>query len=115
MRLLGRDLSPFVRRTATVMNLLGLEYERQIVATGEDGDLIRTYNPLGRVPALILDDEVLIDSTAILDYVLELAEHQTLLPRSGSVRRRVTEAVGARDRCDGKDCGWRLRDDPTSG
>jgi len=91
MLLLGRDLSPFVRRTATTLNILGISYERKIVAAAEDGELIRRFNPLGRIPALVLDnDEVVIDSAAIIDFALELAENsEQILPARGDLRRKV--------------------------
>ena len=90
MILIGRFLSPFVRRSATVLNLLGLEYEQREVATAEDADLIKEFNPLGRVPALALDDNTIIDSHAIIDYALEkVGTMQTLLARAGAPRQRT--------------------------
>ena len=103
MILLGRDLSPFVRRTATVLNLLGVNYERRIVSTADDAEEIRQHNPLGRVPALIIDSEALVDSAAIIDYALELAdpEHK-LLAAAGVARRRTLQlsalATGAMEK-----------------
>jgi glutathione S-transferase len=94
MILLGRDLSPFVRRSATLLNLLGISYERKIVATAEDTDLIRKYNPLGRVPALILAHDVIVDSHAIVDFALETAGYpENVLPGSGEGRRAVLKLV----------------------
>ena len=88
MILIGRDLSPFVRRTATTLNLLGLDYEREQIAAADAVEYIRKYNPLARVPTLIVDDDAIIDSAAIIDYALELtADHQTLLPSAGTARR----------------------------
>jgi glutathione S-transferase len=103
MILVGRDLSPFVRRTATVLNLLGLPYERRTLNTNDDADELRKYNPLGRVPALLLDAEALIDSAAIIDYALEIGdtEHQ-LLAAAGPQRRHVLQlsaiATGAMEK-----------------
>ena len=93
MILLGRDLSPFVRRCATLLNVLNLDYERMIVAAAEDGELIRQYNPLGRIPALILDTEVIIDSAAIVDHALQIgdADH-VVLPSEPTQRREVLRA-----------------------
>lgn len=103
MILVGRDLSPFVRRCAIAMNLLGLEYERKIVAAAQDAELIRRYNPLGRVPALILADEVVIDSHAIIDYLLDTYDKaEALLPKSGDARRQALKinalAVGTMEK-----------------
>lgn len=103
MILIGRDLSPFVRRTATVLNLLGLSYERRTLNTNDDADELRTYNPLGRVPALLLESEALIDSAAIIDYVLEVGDPDNrLLAATGAERRHTLQlsaiATGAMEK-----------------
>ncbi|TAN55811.1 MAG: glutathione S-transferase family protein, partial [Rhodospirillales bacterium] len=68
MILIGRDLSPFTRRVAVSLAMLGLPFERKQLSTVTDATEVTNYNPLRRVPALALDSgEVLIDSTAILD------------------------------------------------
>jgi len=87
MILIGMFDSPFVRR----------------VAVSRDFELIRQYNPLGRVPALVqADGEVLIDSSAILDFLdfLDAAagSERALLPPSGDERRR---ALQLSVRCEG--------------
>ena len=60
-----------------------------MVAFGE-GDKIAPFNPLRRVPTLVLDDgEALIESTAILDYLDELAGVQdAMIAENGLERRR---------------------------
>jgi len=91
MQLIGRDLSPFVRRTATVVEILGLPYERLKLATADTPEAVARFNPLARVPALVLEDgETLYDSSAIIDYLLEIGdpEHR-LLPSAGRDRRDV--------------------------
>ena len=70
MILIGQYDSPFVRRVGIALTLYGLAFEHRPWSTFGDADKIRPYNPLTRVPTLVLDDgEVLIDSTVILDYV----------------------------------------------
>ena len=93
MLLIGRDRSPFVRRTATMMELLGLTYERRPIATTDVAELTKV-NPLGRVPALVLSDgETLIDSAAIIDYILEIGDRDhRLLAASGKPRRDALRA-----------------------
>jgi glutathione S-transferase len=94
MQLIGRTLSPFVRRVAATLAVYGLPCESLPLSTVTDGDAIRQRNPLGRVPALILDDgEVLVDSSAILDHLDELAGDAALTPRLGAERRQVLRAV----------------------
>jgi glutathione S-transferase len=98
MILVGRYLSPFVRRVGVSLHQLGLPFERKILSTATDRAAIEAFNPLGRVPSLELDDgEVLIDSAAILDYVDELAgPAKALTPASGGERRQVLKiaAIG---------------------
>lgn len=104
MILIGRLLSPFVRRVQVTLNLFGIENERNPLTTSSDGQAIGALNPLRRVPALTLDDgEVLIDSNAILDYLDELAgPERALVPASGAERRKVLKllalAVGAAEK-----------------
>ena len=94
MQLVGRLLSPFVRRVAATLQLYGMAYESLPLSTISDGAAIKGYNPIGRVPALILDGgEVLIDSSAIIDHLDELAGEAALIPRAGAERREVMRAV----------------------
>ncbi len=74
MLLIGQYDSPFVRRVAIAMRLYGIAYEHRPWSTFGDAETIAPYNPLRRVPTLVLDNgETLIESMAILDYVDELA------------------------------------------
>jgi len=94
MQLVGRLLSPFVRRVAATLQVYGMGYESLPLSTMSDGAAIKGYNPVGRVPSLILDDgEVLIDSSAILDHLDEVAGASALIPRSGAERRQVLRGV----------------------
>ena len=65
MILIGRYLSPFVRRSATLIQLAGLEYEQREVTT-DQVDELSAFNPLARVPALDIGEaEAIVDSAAI--------------------------------------------------
>jgi glutathione S-transferase len=91
MLLIGMFDSPFVRRVAISMKLLEVPFEHANWSVGKDFDRIREYNPLSRVPTLVLDDgESLIESSAILDHIDELVgPERALLPVSGADRRRA--------------------------
>jgi len=94
MQLVGRLLSPFVRRVAATLNIYGMPFESLALSTMSDGAAIKGYNPVGRVPSLILDDgEVLIDSSAIIDHLDELAGEAALIPPAGAERRQVMRAM----------------------
>src|SRR6478752_6725080 len=90
MILIGQYDSPFVRRVAIALRLYGLPFEHRPWSTFGEGDKIAPYNPLRRVPTLVLDSgEALIESFAILDYLDELVgPEQAMLARSGPGRRR---------------------------
>ncbi|MCA1451860.1 glutathione S-transferase family protein [Bradyrhizobium sp. BRP22] len=90
MILIGQYDSPFVRRTAIALRLYGLTFEHRPWSTFGDGDKIAAYNPLRRVPTLVLDDgEALIESSAILDYLDELVGPQkAMMPAKGPERRQ---------------------------
>jgi glutathione S-transferase len=89
--LIGQYDSPFVRRVAIAMRLYGIAYEHRPWSTFGDGDKVASFNPLRRVPTLVLDDgEVLIESTAILDHLDELVgPSKALIPDSGRARREA--------------------------
>ena len=90
MILIGRYLSPFVRRVATVLEHYGIEYEhRPLRAGGEEQDIVRQSSPLGRVPALVLDNgDVLSDSALILDYLDTLVSPDARLAPNGDTENR---------------------------
>ncbi|HMJ14979.1 MAG TPA: glutathione S-transferase family protein [Polyangiaceae bacterium] len=89
MLVIGQFDSPFVRRVAVAMAHYGMLFEQRPWSVWANSEELARYNPLRRVPVLVLDDdEVLVESAAILDYLDELAaESAALLPRSGPVRR----------------------------
>ena len=104
MLLIGMFDSPFVRRVAISLKLCGIAFEHGDWSVGADFERIRQYNPLVRVPTLVLDDgEVLLESQALLDYLDELVGPQrALLPRLGRERRSALKlmavAMGAAEK-----------------
>lgn len=91
MILIGQYDSPFVRRVAVALGIYGFDYEQRPWSTFGDAAKIAAFNPLRRVPTLVLDDgEVLIESAAILDWLDELAgPERALIAASGAARRRA--------------------------
>lgn len=91
MILIGRYRSPFSRRVAVTLRLLGIPYEHRAQTTWSDLADVRSVNPVGRVPALVLDDDdVLVDSTAILDHLDQIAgPGRALVPVEEPLRRRT--------------------------
>lgn len=95
MILVGQYDSPYTRRVAVSLHLLGFSFERDTRSVFGDFDSMRTTNPLGRIPSLILDDgTTLIDSAAILDWLDQQAgPERALLPTSGQVRQQVLQRI----------------------
>jgi glutathione S-transferase len=89
MILIGQYDSPFVRRVAIALRLYGLAFEHRPWSTFGEGDRIAAFNPLRRVPTLVLDGgEALIESTAITDYLDELVgPERAMIAGRGPARR----------------------------
>ncbi|HEY9253649.1 MAG TPA: glutathione S-transferase family protein [Stenotrophomonas sp.] len=95
MILIGMYDSPFVRRVAVALDLLGLSFEHRDWSVGRDFERIRQYSPLGRVPVLVLDDgEVLTESAVILDWLDGQGGARALLPSHGADRRQALRLIG---------------------
>jgi glutathione S-transferase len=89
MILIGQYDSPFVRRVAIAMRFYGFTFEHRPWSTFGDAEQIAAYNPLRRVPTLVLDDgEVLVDSVTILDHLDEIMGPSKALIADGGVDRR---------------------------
>jgi len=91
MILVGQYDSPFVRRVAVSLRVLGFSYEHDTRSVFADFDAMRRVNPIGRIPSLVLDDgETVIDSAAILDWLDQaVGPERALVPSVGSARRQV--------------------------
>ena len=84
--------SPFGRLVKIASHVLGLYDNITVEATdtNDANDTIRTQNPLGKIPALILDnDRVIYDSRVILDYLDAEAGGGKIIPASGDARLDV--------------------------
>ena len=91
MILIGQYDSPFVRRVAIALRLYNLPFEHRPWSTFGDADKLAPFNPLRRVPTLVLDNgEALIESTAILDYLDELVgSEKAMIAARGPERRHA--------------------------
>jgi glutathione S-transferase len=70
MRLIGMLDSPYVRRVAISLDLLGLPFEHESVSVFREFEQFHSINPVVKAPTLVCDDgEVLMDSSLILQYV----------------------------------------------
>ena len=95
MILVGQFDSPFVRRVAVTLHHYHMPFTRNPLSVFRNVAEMRKINPLVRVPALILETgEVLIDSSAIIDHLDEMAgPARAMTPAHGPQRRKVLQSV----------------------
>jgi glutathione S-transferase len=73
MRLIGMLDSPFVRRVAISMQIMGLPYEHESLSVFRTYDAFAAINPVVKAPTLVTDSgTVLMESSLILDYLERL-------------------------------------------
>lgn len=95
MQLIGMLDSPYVRRVAISLQLLGLRFEHRSLSVFRTFDQFRAINPVVKAPSLVCDDgTVLMDSTLILDYAEALAAPRTLMPRGVAERQAALRTIG---------------------
>ena len=87
---------------AVSLTVLELAFERQPLSVFADAEALRSRNPLGRVPALLIEDgECLIDSAAILDHLDErVGPRRALLPAADARRDALKTVALATGICD---------------
>jgi glutathione S-transferase len=97
MQLVGMLDSPFVRRSAIALHLLGVPFEHKSVSVLTQVEEFTKINPVLKVPTLVLDDgSCLMDSNLIIDHAAFLAGADTpaLLPPEPAARLEALRAVG---------------------
>jgi glutathione S-transferase len=88
MKLLGTNTSPYVRKARLVLLEKNIPHTYLIDAPREPGSQVARANPLGRIPALILDDETCVfDSPVIAEYADTLNDTPILIPRNDALAR----------------------------
>jgi glutathione S-transferase len=95
MILIGQYDSCFVRRVGIALTLYGMPFEHKPWSTFGEIDKIQQYNPLHRVPTLVLDNgDVLIESHLILDYIDSLVPaEQRMFPVTEPERHRALKVA----------------------
>ncbi len=90
MKLIGSDTSPYVRKVRVVMAEKKIEYQYELEDVWSPDSQIRQYNPLGKVPCLIMDDGgAVFDSRVIVEYLDNLTPVHRLIPPLGRERVEV--------------------------
>ena len=94
MQLIGMLDSPYVRRTAISLRLLGIPFEHRPLSVFRNFDVVHAINPLVKVPTLVCDDGfVLVDSTLIIDHAETIANRR-LMPGAPDRHRSALRWIG---------------------
>jgi glutathione S-transferase len=95
VQLIGMLDSPYVRRVAISLQLLGLRFEHQSLSVFRTFPQFQKINPVVKAPTFICDDgEVLMDSTLILEYAEALARPRTLMPTKPQELQHALRVIG---------------------
>lgn len=100
MKLHWSPRSPFVRKVCIVLEEIGMadQVERipslAIFAAPPNPDILKD-NPLGKIPALIIDDgQVLFDSRVICEHLIAMTNRADLLPDDTRIKHLRWQALG---------------------
>lgn len=96
MLLIGVNRSPYTRRVAITLEAYGMPFEQRALSGFANRAEVRAANPLGRIPALVLDGgETLVDSGAIIDHLDEVHGRARALTLAAGADRRAVLKVAA--------------------
>jgi glutathione S-transferase len=96
MQLIGMLDSPYVRRVAVSLQLLGLRFTHQPISVFSGFEQFRRISPVVKAPSLVCaDGTVLLDSTLILDHAESIATGgRSLMPRDPASRLQALRVIG---------------------
>lgn len=90
MKLIGSLTSPYVRKARVVLAEKKIDYEFVVDPPTAPDSSVPKYNPLARIPVLVLDDETAIfDSPVIVEYLDNLSPNNKLFPQPNRERIEV--------------------------
>src|SRR5215469_9032258 len=95
MRLIGMLDSPYVRRTAISLRLMGFDFELSQLSVFRNYDEFQAISPVVKAPSFVTDDgAVLMDSTLILEYAERLAPAKSLMPKEALEHTKALHLIG---------------------
>jgi len=102
MKLFASTLSPYARKVRIVLSEKRMDCELELVNVREANHAATAYNPLGKIPVLLLDDGTpLYDSRVIVEFLDNISPISRLIPDDNreriAVRRWEALADGVLD------------------
>ena len=90
MELIGMLDSPYVRRTAISLRLLGIPFTHRSLSVFRHFDEFEQINPLVKAPTLVLDDgSLLTESNLIIDWAQARSDQPALMPTNAADQQRA--------------------------
>lgn len=100
MKLIGTLTSPYTRKARIVLAEKRIEYEFTADTPYDAQTQVPVYNPLGKVPVLLLDDNTAIfDSRVIVEYLDHASPVTRLIPEDTRQRIQVRRWEALADGC----------------
>lgn len=94
MRLIGMLDSPYVRRVAVSLKILGLPFQHEAVSVFRHFEHFQSINPVVKAPSFVTDDgTVLMYSTLILLHVEQVAG-RSLMPAGSAAYTKALRRIG---------------------
>jgi len=96
MRLIGMLDSPYVRRVAISLKLMGIEFTHESISLFRNFDEFHAINPVVKAPTLVTGDgTVLMDSSLILEYLERMAgPKRSLMPADARAHLEALRVIG---------------------
>lgn len=95
MELIGMLDSPYVRRTAISLRLLGIPFKHRSLSVFRNFDEFHQINPLVKAPTLVLDDgSLLTESSLIIDWAQAQSSRRSLMPTDRIAFTRAIRLIG---------------------
>jgi len=95
VELIGMLDSPYVRRAAISLRLLGIPFKHRSLSVFRNFDEFHRINPLVKAPTLVLDDgSLLTESSLIIDWAQSRSGRRTLMPSDPTDFTHATRLVG---------------------
>jgi glutathione S-transferase len=100
MKLIAALASPYSRKVRVVLAEKKIEYEFIVENPGDPATRVHEYNPLGKIPVLVLDDNTtLFDSRVIVEYLDHASQVGRLIPDDTRARTQTRRWEALADGC----------------
>ncbi len=100
MKLIGTATSPYTRKVRVTLAEKRMECEFIVDAPNAENSTVAQYNPLGKIPVLVLDDEhTIFDSRVIVEYLDNASPGNRLIPDEKRPRIQVRRWEALADGC----------------